>query len=107
MKGELTHEQLLLVEQWISFYKKVSEQRLDKIKKEIKMSFIETTITEHVYNQGLVKGEAKGEARGKAKGKAEGKKETAINLLNMGVDVKIINKATGFSEKEIKQLTRQ
>jgi predicted transposase/invertase (TIGR01784 family) len=59
------------------------------------MSFIETTITEHVYNQGWIEGEAKG------------KKETAINLLKMGIDVKIINKATGFSEKEIKQLTRQ
>jgi len=59
------------------------------------MSFIETTITEHVYNQGWVNGEAKG------------KKETAINLLKMGIDVKIINKATGFSEKEIKQLISQ
>ncbi len=52
-------------------------------------------MTEHVYNQGWIKGEAKG------------KKETAINLLKMGIDVKIINQATGFSEKEIKQLSRQ
>ena len=75
------------------------------------MSFIETTITEHVYNQGWIKGEAEGkaegEAKGEAKGKAEGKKETAINLLKMGIDVKIINQATGLQEKEIKQLTRQ
>ncbi|MCK5524651.1 MAG: Rpn family recombination-promoting nuclease/putative transposase [Thiomargarita sp.] len=103
MKGELTNEQLLLIEQWVSFYKKVSEQRLDKIKKEVKMSFIETTITEHVYNQGWMKGEAEG----KAEGEAEGKKETAINLLKMGIDVEIINKATGFSKKEIKQLICQ
>ena len=101
MKNELTNEQLLLIDQWVNFYKKVSEKRLDQIKKEIKMSFIETTITEHIYNQGWTKGEAKGEAKGKAKGK----KETAINLLKMGVDVKIINQATGFSEKEIKQLS--
>jgi predicted transposase/invertase (TIGR01784 family) len=103
MKGELTNEQLLLIEQWVSFYKKVSKQRLDKIKKEVKMSFIETTITEHVYNQGWMKGEAEG----KAEGEAEGKKETAINLLKMGIDVEIINKATGFSKKEIKQLICQ
>ena len=67
------------------------------------MSFIETTITEHVYNQGWMKGEAEG----KAEGEAEGKKETAINLLKMGIDVEIINKATGFSKKEIKQLICQ
>ncbi len=71
------------------------------------MSFIETTITEHVYNQGWIKGEAEGKAEGKAEGEAEGKKETAINLLKMGIDVEIINKATGFSKKEIKQLICQ
>ncbi len=54
MKDELTNEQLLLIDQWVSFYKKVSEQRLDKIKKEIKMSFIETTISEHIYNGACV-----------------------------------------------------
>jgi len=107
MKGELTNEQLLLIDQWVSFYKKVSDQRLDKIKKEIKMSFVETTITEHVYNQGWIKGEAEGKAEGEAKGKAEGKKDTAINLLKMGIDVKIINQATGFSKEEIKQLASQ
>jgi len=51
LKNELTNEQLLLIDQWVSFYKKVSEQRLDKMKKESKMSFVETTITEHVLNQ--------------------------------------------------------
>jgi predicted transposase/invertase (TIGR01784 family) len=97
MKNKLTNEQLLLIDQWVSFYKKVPEQKLEKIKKEIKMDFIETTITEHVYNQGWIKGETKG--------KVEGRKETAVNLLNMGVDVKFISQATGFDEKEIKQLT--
>jgi predicted transposase YdaD len=61
------------------------------------MDFIETTITEHVYNQGWIKGEIKGEVKGR--------KETAVNLLNMGIDVGIISQATGFNEKEIKQLT--
>ncbi len=57
------------------------------------MSFIETTITEHVYNQGWIEG--KGEARGEAKGK----KETAINLLNMGVDVKITKQQASVKKK--------
>ncbi len=38
-------------------------------------------------------------------GKKEGKKETAANLLKLGMDVKVISKATGLSEKEIKKLT--
>jgi len=61
------------------------------------MDFIETTITEHVYNQGWIKGETKGEVKGR--------KKTAVNLLNMGIDVKVISQATGFDEKELKQLT--
>ncbi|EDN69030.1 conserved hypothetical protein [Beggiatoa sp. PS] len=101
MKEQLTNEQLLLIDQWVSFYKKVSEKRLDKIKKEIKMDFIETTISEHVYNQGWIKGEAEG----KAEGEAKGRKKTAINLLKMGIDVEIIQKATGFSDAEIKQMS--
>jgi len=111
LKNELTNEQLLLIDQWVSFYKKVSDQRLESIQKEIKMSFVETTITEHVFNQGWIKGAADGKADGKAdgiiEGKTEGKKETAINLLKMGFDVKIINQATGLQVKEIKQLASQ
>jgi predicted transposase/invertase (TIGR01784 family) len=73
------------------------------IKKEISMSFIETTITEHVYNQGRIQGEA----QGWIKGAADSKKETAINLLKMGIDVEIINQATGLQKEEIKQLCNQ
>jgi len=38
-------------------------------------------------------------------GETKSRKETAVNLLNMGIDVGIISQATGFDEKEIKQLT--
>ena len=103
MKDELTNEQLLLIDQWVNFYKKVSEKRLDTIKKEISMSFVETTITEHVYNQGWIQGEVDGEAKGEAKAK----KEMAINMLKMGIDVETIWKASGLQKEEIKQLTSQ
>ena len=103
-KDELTNEQLLLVNQWVSFYKKFSDQRFETIKKEIKMDFVETTITEHIFNQGWIKGNADGKADGKIEGETEGRKKTAINLLKMGVDVEIITGATGFSKAEIKQL---
>jgi len=104
LKPQLTNEQLLLVDQWVHFYKKVSDTRLKTIKKEIKMDFVETTITEHIYNQGWIKGEADGKIEGKAEGKAEGRKETAINLLKMGIGLDIITQATHLSEAELKQL---
>ena len=37
-------------------------------------------------------------------GRKEEKKQTAINLLNMNMDISIIEKATGLSEKEILKL---
>ena len=35
------------------------------------MDFVETTITEHVFNQGKIEGEAKGKAEGKVEGQLE------------------------------------
>jgi predicted transposase/invertase (TIGR01784 family) len=43
-------------------------------------------------------------SEGKAEGKAEGKKETAINLLRMGLSVEQIAQATGLSAEEVKAL---
>ena len=41
---------------------------------------------------------------GEKKGKLEGQKQTAINLLNMNMDIAFIEKATGLSKKEILKL---
>ena len=49
-------------------------------------------------------GMQKGEQMGMLKGKLEGKLETAANLLEIGIDIKTIAKATGLTEKEIKNL---
>ncbi len=48
MRDSLTNEQMLLIEQWVSAYKKVSGQKLEDIKREVKMEFVATTITEHI-----------------------------------------------------------
>ncbi len=101
MRNELTNEQLLLLNQWVGFYKKIPDEKLDRIKKEADMDAVETTITEHIFNQGVIKGESIGEARGEAKVR----KETAINLMKMGMDINFITSATGLSEEEIKQLS--
>jgi predicted transposase/invertase (TIGR01784 family) len=92
----------------VAFYRKIPEQSLENIKKEVNMEFVETTISEHIFNQGMIKGisegESRGESRGEARGKAEGRRETAANLLKIGIDMKIITQATGLSEEEIKKL---
>ncbi|MCP4351197.1 MAG: hypothetical protein GY795_37510 [Desulfobacterales bacterium] len=52
------------------------------------MDAVETTITEHIFNQAI----------------AESRKEIAVNLLKMGMDANFVSQATGLSEEEIKQL---
>jgi len=75
LKEQLTADQLLLIEQWVDFYKKVPEPVLKQIKQEVKMELVETTISEHIYNQGKAEGKTEGLLEGEAKGKTEGKAE--------------------------------
>ncbi|MCP4110084.1 MAG: hypothetical protein GY749_31945 [Desulfobacteraceae bacterium] len=63
-EDELTNEQLLLLNQWVSFYRKISDEKFDRIKKEADMDAVETTITEHIFNQGVIKGEVTGGGQG-------------------------------------------
>jgi uncharacterized protein (DUF2164 family) len=60
MKAQLSSEQLLLITQWVNFYNRVSEPVLEQIKPEVHMEFVETTISEHIYNQGKAEGKAEG-----------------------------------------------
>ena len=54
--------------------------------------------------RGLAEGEARGEAKGEAKGEAEGKRETAKNLLSLGLPLDKIAFATGLSIEEVQRL---
>ena len=45
-----------------------------------------------------------GRKEGREEGKKEEKKATAINLLDMNIDVGVIEKATGLSQAEILKL---
>ncbi len=56
---------------------KISDERLEEIKKEVKTAMIATTISEHIFNEG--------KAVGKAEGKAEGKLEMLENLYIFGI----------------------
>ncbi|MCP4347260.1 MAG: hypothetical protein GY795_17245 [Desulfobacterales bacterium] len=42
--------------------------------------------------------------KGEKKGKKKAKEKIAVNLMKIGVDMKIISQATGLSQKKIKQL---
>jgi hypothetical protein len=63
MKNQLTHDQLLLINQWVDYYKKIPNPTFKKIKQETNMGYIATTITEHIQNQMYAK--AKAELRDK------------------------------------------
>ena len=49
-------------------------------------------------------GRKEGREEGREEGKKEEKKATAINLLDMNIDVGVIEKATGLSQAEILKL---
>ncbi|MEI6262161.1 MAG: hypothetical protein WCR46_19935 [Deltaproteobacteria bacterium] len=48
--------QKLLAEQWVQAHKKVPEKFVEKIKREVNMSFSATTIAEHYVNVGRIEG---------------------------------------------------
>ena len=89
MENELTNEQKLLVDQWVQAYRKLPDKIVEKIKKEVNMSFVATTIKEHYINigeaRGELRGEARGEVRGEARGVIKGKIENLEELHRFGI----------------------
>ena len=88
-KPDLTHDQLLLINQWLDFYKKVPRQTFQQIKKEFNVAMIETTISEHIFNQGLAQGKAEGKLEGKQEGRMEGKQEGRMEGKQEGLEQQI------------------
>ena len=74
----LTNEQKILIERFVSYYAALPEQAVTQIKKEVDMSFVATTLTEHLLNEGEKRGEKRGEARGEKRGEARGEKRGTI-----------------------------
>jgi hypothetical protein len=73
MRDRLTDDHLILLEQWVNAYKKISERQLALIRKETRMEFVATTISEQIFHEGL--------RQGKAEGKAEGAIAGQISML--------------------------
>ena len=75
LKEQLTADQLLLITQWVDMYNKVPEPVLKQLKQEVNMEPIETTISEHIYNQG--------KAEGRNEGRTESLREQLAVLENL------------------------
>jgi hypothetical protein len=75
MKHQLTADQLLLINQWVDYYKKIPTQTFEEIKQEVNMEYIETTITEHIQNQAMRKGMQEGMQKGMQEGMQKGMQE--------------------------------
>ena len=56
--------------------------------------------------KGSEEGRNEGRVEGRVEGREEGQKLTAINLLNMNMDISFIEKATGLSKEEILKLKK-
>jgi predicted transposase YdaD len=67
--------------QWVGFYKKIPDNKVEKIKEEVGMDFVASTITEHYEQQGWLKGKQEGWR----KGKEEGSIETLKTLYKEGL----------------------
>ena len=99
---ELTNEQRILIERFVSYYAALPEEAVDQIKKEVEMTFVATTLTEHLLHEG--------EKRGTIKGAMNNLQE----LYNLGVVPEDIYQARMTSlkqqlealEQEIRELTQ-
>jgi hypothetical protein len=67
MADHLSNDKKLLIEQWVNAYSNVPHTSVEKIKKEVNMSYTATTISEHIWNEGKMEGVIEGEIKGQIK----------------------------------------
>jgi DNA repair protein RadC len=89
-------EQLLKSRKWVPQYMEEERIRQEAIK----------IGQERGEKIGEKKGIKKGKIEGIKKGEKQGKIETAKNLINMGIDLETIVRATGLTQKEITSLKK-
>ena len=73
------------------------------------MSFLYDMLTKEEMEEirehdGYVRGHADGVQKGLTRGIAERNRDIAANMLAMGMDIPVIAKATGLSERDIAEL---
>ena len=60
---ELASDQKLLIERFVSYYAKLPKKTVDNVKKEVKMTFVASTITEHIRHESEMIERARSEKR--------------------------------------------
>nr|WCC90914.1 hypothetical protein [Desulfobacteraceae bacterium] len=95
MKDHLTNDQLLLVEQFVSFYKKISDETFEAIKKEVDMTNYASTISEYFKNEG------------KNEGRIEGTLSVIDNLVKSGINWAVIAEATGINQQKFQEMQHE
>jgi len=68
------------------------------------IAFAEKTGLDRGYKKGLEQGVKDGFQQGRNKGRNEGIKDTAKQLLSLGIDIETVQKATNLTEEEIRRL---
>jgi hypothetical protein len=96
MKDQLPRDILLLIEQFVSFYKKISQETFERIKKEVSMDDYPETISEYYILEG----------------KKEGKMEATLSLIdglikNNVADWPSIASATGVDQQQYFEMQKE
>ena len=63
LEDKLDDDKKLLLEQWVDAYRKLPKEKVRIIREEIKMSYVATTISEYIRNEGEIIGEIKGQIK--------------------------------------------
>ena len=92
--NNLTNEQKILIERFVLYYAALPEEAVDQIKKEVEMTFVATTLTEHLLHEGEKRGRKQGEKYGEERGRKQGEErgtiKGAMNTLQEFHDLGII-----------------
>ena len=100
MKDQLPRDILLLIEQFVSFYKKISQEKFERIKKEVNMTDYPETISEFY----ILEGEKRGEKRGEMKATLS----IIDNLMkNNGSDWQFIASTTGVNQQQYFEMQKE
>ncbi|KPA11309.1 hypothetical protein MHK_008489 [Candidatus Magnetomorum sp. HK-1] len=100
MKDQLPKDILLLIEQFVSFYKKISQETFERIKKEVNMTEYAESISEYYILEGKKLGEKSGEIKTML--------SVIDNLLKKNsVDWSFITSATGIDQQQYFEMQRE
>ncbi|KPA15674.1 hypothetical protein MHK_004120, partial [Candidatus Magnetomorum sp. HK-1] len=97
MKKSLSKDKLLLIEQFVSFYKKIPHKTFELIKKEVDMTGYAETISDYYIQEG--------EEKGKREGEIKATLSIIDNLLDKGdIDWSFITNSTGIDQQQYNQM---